>query len=405
MSPGSDSACSGTYTASTPRSAKRAVLDGRRQAAQDVRADEAEDARVPADLAHAVAVGERARRDLPRGRLLPGSRRGERERRAEAPAENARGDAERAHRERYQPGSRVRGVPRREGQQPSEVAHRARRDRDLHDVGARGRHPLVDRLEIVGRAVRVVPGQHQPASGLGLDDVVEAGAGLHVHEIEPALDGLGEQLPSRRRVAVREAAALGFRAAGEEQRLRAGPQERAEVELAREIRAHLEEVGQLRELRHAGDEGRGRVLREAHAELHRERLPRKRPSAGRLRLPRSTKASPGSLKRLERPTAASPGNPLMAADPRGAAATGASNGTRDATGTRLRRDRTEERSWRGESCCQWPSRRPTLEEPARAVKLETVTSAPLSAAGSSLDPDASRRQAAAPTGAAVERLR
>jgi hypothetical protein len=154
-------------------------------------------------------------------------------------------------------------VPAGERQQPAEVGHRARGHGDLDDVGVQGGDPVVDRVEVVGRALEVVPRDDEAPPRLRRNDVGEPGAGLHVHEVEAAGDRLGQQAPASLVVAVREAAALRLRPTGEEDRLRPGREEGGEVEVADEVGAHLEEVGDGGERGHPVDDRGARLLRQA----------------------------------------------------------------------------------------------------------------------------------------------
>src|SRR6185503_15875700 len=138
------------------------------------------------------------------------------------------------------------------------------------------------------------------------------GAERDVHVVVAALDRL-EQHAAPLRVVVVPAPAVGDRERREQQRLRLTAQDLEQVEVEHQVGADLEQVGDARELLHALDGARRRLLGQADADLSH----------------RNKKASSGSLKRLShavRPF--SPGNPC---GPPGPAATrGSGDGRTDA---------------------------------------------------------------------------
>jgi hypothetical protein len=281
------------------------VQDGR-EAAQDVAAEDAVDLRLRVHVAHAVEVGHLGGRELAgRGLRAAGGRR-IREGRAVTAAEDAGEGAQRAHGQRDERGPAVVAHAGGELEQAPDVRDGLGRGHDLRDVRAHVRHLLVQAVEVEGDAFEVVVGDDEALADLLDHDVLEPAAQLDVHVVEAALHALEQGHPAAG-IGVVPGPALGDGAAGEDEGARARAEDGEEVEVDDAVGADLEEVGQGRELRHAGHHPRRRLFDQRHADLRHGPHKIKKPLQGSLKRPLLVRPSrtPAPLT-----AAGSPGPPL-----------------------------------------------------------------------------------------------
>ena len=237
-----------------------------REAAHHVAAQDAVHLRGGRHRAHAVELGHQRSGDLPGGRLGPGCRRGVCEGRPVTSSHDARDHAERAHRHHDERFAAAAGRAPRELEKPTDVRDRARRHRDLHDVGTLRAALEVQLVEVLGGGREVVMRDYEAAPRLLHHHVEEVASVLDIHVVEAPLDRL-QQVHPPAGLAVGPEPAFRGRAAGEEKRLGARSQDREQVEVEDQIAAHLEEVRHAGQLPETLDDPLGRLLGQADADL------------------------------------------------------------------------------------------------------------------------------------------